>query len=174
MRPFAYRQRRTISRAQLPPIPSSIHGPHHFELVRRRQHPRRRVRTATSADLEIVTRSHERLLPMVLFPRGGRRRARDDAADHQLRGSAYPHGWPDYKGGDEPRPRGMGADRRHQLCRRRADDEADPAAGRGVDRLFRALFDGAAPRPRDPDRGARRASPTARSARASTARTSTA
>ena len=44
----------------------------------------------------------------------------------------------------------------------------------GVDRLFRALFDGAAPRSGDADRGACRSSPTARSARASTARTSTA
>ena len=89
-------------------------------------------------------------------------------------GSAYPHGWPDYKGV-------MSLDREewvridgHQLCRRRADDEADAAAGPGLDRLLRALFDGAAPRSGDPDRGAFRASTIARSARASTGRTSTA
>src|SRR6476469_3851602 len=40
-------------------------------------------------------------------------------------GSAYPHGWPDYKAG--------------------------PAAVRGLERLFRALFDGASPRPGHPD-----------------------
>ncbi len=34
---------------------------------------------------------------MVLFPPRRRCRARGDAAHHQLRGSAYPHGWPDYK-----------------------------------------------------------------------------
>ena len=89
-------------------------------------------------------------------------------------GSAYPHGWPDYKGVMTPRPRGLAPHRGHELRQWRADDEADAAAGRGLDRLFRALFDGAAPRSGHPDRGASRTSIIARSARASTGRTSTA
>ena len=61
-------------------------------------------------------------------------------------GSAYPHGWPDYKAVPVARPRGMGAGRRHQLRRRRPDHPPDAADRLRVARLFRALFDGAAPR----------------------------
>ena len=89
-------------------------------------------------------------------------------------GSAYPHGWPDYKGV-------MSLDReewvriiRHQLRRRRSDDEAHAAAGPRLDRVLRTLFDGAASRSRDADRSASRSWRTARSARASMDRTSTA
>ena len=85
-----------------------------------------------------------------------------------------PHGWPDYKGV-------MSLDREEWL---RVQDTSysdgvltmklTPPQDMRVDRLFRALFDGAAPRSGDPDRGACRASAIARWARASTARTSTA
>ena len=89
-------------------------------------------------------------------------------------GSAYPNGWPDYKGV-------MSLDREEWIRiqdtsyrRRRADDEADAAAGHRcgspISRLIRwsgTTTSSRRPRPFP-------ASATARSARASTARTSTA
>ena len=153
---FGYQARRTFRPA------GYRHGTHHFELVRRRQHPRRRNRRRPRRPRDRQG-PHERLLPVVLFPPRRRRRTRRDAAHHQLRRLGLSQRLARLQRRDEPRPRGMDPHHGHQLRRRRADDEADAAAGHGVDRLFRAIFDGAAPRPRHPDRDhSRRRLPLAR------------
>ena len=109
-----------------------------------------------SADLEIVTDHMSDFYQWFYFRVAGGAGRELTLRITNCAGSAYPHGWPDYKAV-------MSLDREEWLrvsdtsyLGRRPDHQADPAAGRRVDRLFRALFDGAAPRPRHPDRRARR------------------
>ena len=120
------------------------------------QHPRRQARTATAptwrSSRTTCPTSTNGSISALPAPRA----AKSPCGSPIARASAYPARLARLQSLPVARPRGMGPHHRHQLRRRRADDEADPAAGPRVDRLFRALFDGAAPRPRDPDRGARR------------------
>ena len=93
---------------------------------------------------------------MVLFPRLRSGRARNHLAHHQLRRIGLSQRLARLQRRDVPRPRGVGADHRHQLRRRRSDDEAHAAAGPRLDRVLRTLFHGAASRSRDADRSASR------------------
>ena len=128
-----------------------------------------------TVDLEIVKDHMSDFHQWFHFRLAGARRPRGHAADPQLRQrSAYPDGWPDYKAC-------VSLDR-EDWTRIEDTSYADgvltirfmPETDLRLDRLFRALFDGAAPRPGLDRRGAARTSTIAASARASTGRTSTA
>ena len=115
--------------------------PHHFERVRRRQYPRRQARTATASTLRSSRTTCRDFYQWFYFRAGRRGGPRGHACGSPIAPSAaYPNGWPDYKARDGARPRGMGADRRHQLRRRRPDDDADPAAGRRCGSLISRLI----------------------------------
>ena len=104
-------------------------------------------------DLEIV-KDHQSDFYQWFYFRltGGGGRARRRCASLNCAGAAYPMGWDGYRACLSRGPRGMAAGR-HRLCRRRADDQRHAGLGQRLDRLFRALHDGAAPRSRRLGRG---------------------
>ena len=134
--------------------------------VRRRQHPRRQAGRRPRSTWRSSRITCSDFYQWFYFRLAGAAGREVTLRITNCEDSAYPHGWPDYKGV-------MSLDR-EEWVRITDTSYADgvltmkltPPQDRRLDRLFRALFDGAAPRPRDPDRGAPGRRAIARSARA--------